>query len=115
MNVETIEIAFQNTCVASRVALEGGLNDEKGERCNVVFSVLEALPGLGSKFSSRLISADGGVKSFLVTYQFGEYLLLVCQFEYFQDDWPFTNPSELCDWLNSQEKKILATAVILTN
>lgn len=115
INERDVELAYIGTTESRRVSLSEGLKDYKGERANVVYSVLQELMRLGFPFGSLLQHADGGVQYFAVTYSFGEYVLIVQTFGHRQTtDWPFDDIATLCAWLNKQERKILATAALLS-
>lgn len=110
---QTLRLAYKGTCEESRVTLDGGLDDEKGEKLNVVYSLLSRLPDHGSNFNALLMSSDGGVQDFFVVYVFGNYYVLVERFFRSRIDWAFNDVRGLADWLNNQERKIFETAALL--
>jgi len=102
-----IEI-FETTCERSRVTLDEGLKNEKGEFLNVVFQILKELEFRKRNFDALLIHSDGGVQDFLALYKLGDYYVIIQQFCNGSDNWPFNDLESFCAWLNNHEQKILS-------
>jgi hypothetical protein len=111
---DTIRSAYRDSAVATRVKLDDGLKNRMGERLNVAYELIRGVAFQGSHFSVILGHADGGVQRFSVTYQFGEYVVLIREFSFGLMEWPFDSAVSLADWLNNQERRVLATATLLT-
>lgn len=111
---EKIRFAYQSTCQSSNgYSLEDCLKNVRGEKTNTVCEILRYLRYENSPFDSRVLSSDAGVGRFIVTYKFGEFEIIVKEFMLF-NDYPFDTVETLAKWLENQEKKILATATLLT-
>jgi len=109
---EEIEQAFSTTCQHSNgYLIEECLKDERGEKTNTVYSILETMQFNGSKFGVILISSDGGVRDFFVTRKFGDFCLLVQEFQ-LSGSYPFNDVKGFCTWLNAMDKKILAFSML---
>lgn len=113
-NAAALELVYRDTSVSTRVELDAGLKNENGERLNVVYGLLEQLSFRGSRFGVILCHADGGVNRFFVTYKFGDYIILIIEFDFGRTEWPFDSALTLADWLTDQDRRIVATATLLS-
>lgn len=105
--------AFSSTCEFTRVTLDEGLRDEKGEGLNTLYAVIERL-GDETPFSAVLLHSDGGVQEFMITYKFGDFSILVARVSRGSDQPPFEKAQRLAKWLNMIEAKIKATAMLMS-
>jgi hypothetical protein len=111
---EFLTMLYKGTCQSNNgLSFEDAIKNMTGERMDVVCVILSRMRFNGGRFNSIVISSDGGIKDFFVTYRFGKYSVLVERFifSYFPE-WPFESVQGFADWLNNQEKKIIATAVL---
>lgn len=109
ITVEKIKGAFANTSVRTRVTLEEGLQDHKGEKLNTILEIVDLL----NKFSTFILSADGGVRDFLIFYNFNDSLVFIDRFpisEHYED---IISPSDLVEYLNKQISKHILSAKLL--
>ena len=115
MELSDIEHAFTGTCQCKNgYFLNDCLANVRGERANTVYSLLQLLSD-ASSFNAILVHSDGGVQEVFVVYQFGEFMIIVKALSHMYTlDWPFDSAETMCDWLNRMEKRIKATAVLMT-
>ena len=111
---EKIRFAYLSTIQCSNgYSIEDCLKDVRGEKTNTICEILRYLRYEYSPFGSWVLSSDGGINRFSVLYKLGEFEVIVKEFSLFVE-WPFDTVETLAKWLDNQEKKILATATLLT-
>ena len=107
-----IRLIFTQTTVSSRVeSLEDCLADVNGELINGLHEIFTNFEDI-SNYSSILIHADGGVRDFFLIYKMGKYPIIIKRFTWPINDFYPTNAEGLSNWLNDEERKIKANAVL---
>ena len=114
ITAELLSAIYAKSTAVTRVTFEEGLRDEKGERLNVLYEIISVLSYNGSAFSADFVRSDGGIKEFCVTYQMGDYTIIVSRFVLFGDNPDFDTIQAFADWLNTEEQKVIASATLLS-
>jgi len=110
---EKIRFAYKSTFqCANGYSIEDCLKDVRGEKTNTICEILHYL-SYDTLFNSHIVNSEYDVKTFIITYKFGSFKIIVKQFEW-NSEYPFDTAETFAKWLDNQEKKILDTATLLT-
>ena len=112
-------LAFQATTVKARVesidSMLAGHYGENGDKANGVYEIISNLGLNGFDFNTLYIHSDSGIKDFFIVFKMGNFPILAHRYQYpNQSALPFNNLTEFVNWLNKLEKKIKASATLIS-
>lgn len=78
---------------------------------NLVYYLIESMSGypINSPFRVTCIHSDGGIRDYMIFYNWNDYNILISREVYLQsNNMNFKSVQEFCDWLNMHQERIIS-------